>query len=506
MASDRLQRWGKRWNQGVTLVIVVNLLLVVFNLSYVSLRGIYLRYLPTVVRWYDPVKGIEPHPVTQDYLSTVGQLQRTVNRQGLTASDSQALLADLREQSQALIGENPFFDSNQGILFAKLKRRIRGYTPARSAQAAFDTFWQTEFLADRGWQRSMTFFDQQIAPLLERNYYRATLVTGQYVDEFWRVDVVFVVIFGVELLGRTLIISRRQQGINWLDAIARRWYELPLVLPFWRWLRLVPAAVRVHRSGLMNVERLLSQATHEPAAYLADRVSKFVLVRLVNQTQDAVKTGALLSVWQAAENETPDDEPGKLDRLTDRLVQLVIYRVVPTLQPDIEALLRHSLRSSVHQSNIYEGLRQIPGLEALPASAVDSIADYLAQATCDVLADAYADVEGRQLMDRLSRGFRQALGQELQDAETSAEVRSLLYDLLDELKETYIQRSESANPEATLNEVETLRQRRLPPFAAVPTDGNAGETDHPAPADPAADLGETSPQRPSPDYARRGNN
>jgi hypothetical protein len=497
MASHRFQRWGKRWNQGVTLLIWVNLLLVLFNLSYVPLRGLYLDYLPTVVRGYDPVKGMEPHPVTQTYLRTVQTLKRTVASEGLTADESQALLQDLRDQSQALIAENPFFDANQGILFAKLKRRMRGYAPQRNAQDSFQTFWQAEFLADRGWDDSMTFFDQQIAPLLARNYYRATLITGQYVDEFWRVDLVFVIIFGVELLGRTLIISRRQPGVNWLDAIARRWYELPLVLPFWRWLRLVPAAIRGHRTGLMNVERLLSQATHEPAAYLADRVSKFMLVRLVNQTQDAVKTGALLAVWQGTDTASPDDEASKLDRLTDRLLQLVIYRVMPTLQPDIEDLLRHSLRSSVRQSDVYEGLRQVPGLEVLPASALNGIADYLAQATCDVLADAYADREGRQLMDRLSRDFRQALGQELQDATTSAEVRSLLYDLLGDLKENYIQRSEQFSPEATLNEVETLRQRPLAEANGQRRNGLQGTVQPGAMGDSNSDRPISAPTIPS---------
>ena len=70
---DKTNTW---WQKIIALIAVINLCLVLFNLSYLPFRDIYLRYTPVLIRIYDPVKGIEPHPDTETYLDTVGQLKQ----------------------------------------------------------------------------------------------------------------------------------------------------------------------------------------------------------------------------------------------------------------------------------------------------------------------------------------------------------------------------------------------------------------------------------------------
>ncbi|PSN18383.1 hypothetical protein C7271_12795 [filamentous cyanobacterium CCP5] len=453
MAEHANHPWAKRWHRVMALLMIINLLVVGFNLSYPSLRMIYLRYAPAVVRVYDPVLGIEPQPMTQTYLQTVDQLKRVVAQAGSGSASAQALFADLRQQSYRLINENPYLVAGQMPIFATLKRRMRGWADTTSAQQAFDQLWQPQ----SSWEPSIQFFDQKIRPLLARNYYRATAETGLYVDEFWRIDLIFVLIFGGEFLGRTYLISRRREAIGWGDAIARGWYDLPLILPFWRWLRLLPTAVRIHRAQWLNVERLIGQVTHEPAAYLSDRVSKFVLVRLVNQTQASVKAGTLLADWKSSPQQ-PSAPPSRLGRLSDRLLQLVVYRVLPEIQPDLENLLRHSLQGALSSNDFYGDLKQVPGFEGMPESAIEVLSTYLAEATCDVLAESYADEEGRILMDQLSQDFRAALGREIRDHQNSVEIKQLLDGLLEELKYAYLQRAKDEDPESTLEEADQLQQ------------------------------------------------
>lgn len=452
------QYWKQTWARGVCFVILVNLVLVLFNSTYVPVRQLYLQYLPSIVRFYDPVKGIEPHPVTQSYLADVVALRSQVARSGLKSSATQSVLENLQRQSIALVEENPFLASGRVASFARLKRRMQGFTDSTSAQAAFAKFWQADYLNQVGWPQADRFLADEIEPLLRRNYFREILPTGQYVNEFWRIDLFFILFFGSELLLRTLIVSRSQLDTSWGDALARRWYELPLVLPFWQWLRILPAAVRLNRTGLINVEKLLNQATREPAAYLSDRVSKYLIVRLISQTQASVKDGTLLSAFGPQPGQSSIGAPDKVDQITDRIVQLVVMRVMPTVKPDLEDLLRHSLHRALAGSQIYDGLLQIPGIDVLPREALDSIADYLSQATCDVLADSYADEEGRVLVDQLSYDFRRALGKELQDSANSEELQSLLSDLLEEFKLNYIQQSQQNDPENTLQEVDSLHQ------------------------------------------------
>lgn len=452
------QQWTQRWRQGVVLVILVNLLLVGFNATYIALRGIYLQYVPLLVSRYDAIKGIEPHPVTEHYLESVDTLRQEIEQTAVSSSTIQPLIRDLRTQSISLIEENPFLESGQADLSAKLNRQMRGYVGTLSAKDAFQTFWTQDYLEEIGWDNADRFLQQKVEPLLQQSYFRETLPTGQFVDQFWVIDLVFMAFFGAEFVGRTLLVSRRQKGLTWGNAIARRWYELPLVLPFWRWMRILPALVRLHRSQLLNVERLIAQISHEPAAYLSERVSQYVLVRVVDQTQQSVQQGALFT-QPGLKGHIVVGDRNKVDYITDELIRITSLRVVPAIKPDFEDLLRYSLEKALTSSELYATLQRIPGFEAMPDNALDSVSNYLAQATCTVLAESYSDVEGRVLFDQLSQRFRQALKQEIQSQATAQPLQTYLTDLLEEIKVNYIQQSKQQNPEDTMDHLEQLEQQ-----------------------------------------------
>ena len=76
-----------------------------------------------------------------------------------------------------------------------------------------------------------------------------------------------------------------------------------------------------------------------------------------------------------------------------------------------------------------------------------------------MLANSYSDPESRVLLDQLNRDFRHTLGQELRSTTNSQELRQLLAELLEELKVTYIQRSEQDDPKTTLQEVDALDRK-----------------------------------------------
>jgi len=148
------------------------------------------------------------------------------------------------------------------------------------------------------------------------SYYRDFDENGVPIDNFWRIDLVFIILFAIDFVVKTLRMSWRQPGMSWWGAMLRRSYDIPLFLPFWRWLRVVPVLVRLHRSKVIDLEDILAAITHEPAAYLADRVSVFLVVRLLNQTQDAVNSGELARTLLAPPDASP--EANKIDRILDR--------------------------------------------------------------------------------------------------------------------------------------------------------------------------------------------
>lgn len=455
--STRQVPW---WEKAIALIAVINLFLGLFNLTYVSLRDVYLRFTPTLVSTYDPVKGIEPHPFIKEYLHTVDLLNLELSQHEEFTPAAEQLLATLRSESEDLIEENPFLASSKFGTFARIQRQIRQHMGTQSAQPALEKFWNSDHLKSIGWETEFNFFNSNMRPLLERAYYRNVDDYGQFIDNFWRVDVYFNIFFVAEYLTRTLIISRRQAGVNWLDAMLRRWYDIFLFLPFWRWLRILPVTVRIHTSKLFNLEWVITQLTHEPAAYLSDRVSQFVLVRLLNQAKTSVEQGEAARALFNPQSYARVSEINKIEVITDRLLSLTIFKVLPQVQPDIEELLHYSLKGAFQASGFYENLQHVPGLRNLPANLVDELSVQLARRSVEILVASYSDEEGKKLFEQLSKDFNRALRLELQDEETLAELEALISELLEELKINYVTKSVESDPTQTMEEVDQIVQSR----------------------------------------------
>ncbi|WP_041235415.1 hypothetical protein [Dactylococcopsis salina] len=58
-------------------------------------------------------------------------------------------------------------------------------------------------------KQELTYFQASIAPLLEKNFYRNVDEYGRFEDEFWRIDLIFIGFFAIELTARTRSLSRR---------------------------------------------------------------------------------------------------------------------------------------------------------------------------------------------------------------------------------------------------------------------------------------------------------
>ena len=325
-----------------------------------------------------------------------------------------------------------------------------------SAKAAFNRFWSWEYLSHTDTAQELAFFTNKIEPLLKVNYYRRLNANGMYVDLFWRIDIWFAIFFGIEYLVRTFRVARSQDHLSWYDALLRYWYDALMSIPVWRWLRVIPVTVRLHKSKLFDLSGILKQITHEPAAYISQRATTFLIVRLLNQSQEFISSGAIADVLLSSDTGVTVGDTDKIDKIVDRLISLTIYQVLPQVQPDLEDLLRYSLKDALKESDVYQTVRGIPGFDNLPQEAIAQLADYLAQATYDVLSNSYTNAEGKIIFNRLSKNFSRTLKQQIQHKTTQDEIQILLSDLLEEWKLNYVENAQQRNPEQTLAEAEQI--------------------------------------------------
>ncbi|MEG4815541.1 hypothetical protein [Microcoleus sp. K5-D4] len=276
-------------------------------------------------------------------------------------------------------------------------------------------------------------------------------------DQFWRIDALFIGFFGAEFLIKSLFHTRRKPGVTWFDFVLRRWYEVFLVIPIWQGWRILPVLVRLHKSGLVNLDRVVAQVTYEPVAYLANTISEYMMVRFINQAKSSIKQGDAAQMLLAQQPYLHVNQENTIEQITKRILDLTIYKVLPQVQPDLEELLHHNLETTIKQSDFYQILQTISPINILPTEMTEQLASYLTQTAVDVVSTTYEDDKGRKILDNFSQEFNQSLRRELQDEKTLGELQSLLSDLLEEVKLNYIQGGLKSDPVQTFTEINSLR-------------------------------------------------
>ncbi|MEG4392178.1 hypothetical protein [Microcoleus sp. BROC3] len=453
----------------MALVALGNLSLVLFDISYVPWRDFYFRQLPVLTQVYDPFKGIKPHRDTQKYLETLEELKSQVVQTGLPSPQVAAKLQEINNLSAKMIEEDPFRVASKSGTLEKIKDRMRDRAPnpQDSAKQSFQTFWSQDYLNKQGWQQEIKWFDTKIKPLIATNYYREIGDNGEFTDNFWQIDLPFIAIFAIEFLARTYFISRRHRSVTWRAAMLWRWYDIFLLLPFWRLLRVLPVTIRIHQAKIPDLQSIRTQISRGFVANFAQELTEVVVIQLINQMQQSITTGELArQLFQSQKQRYLDiNNINEIEAIATHLVQVTVYKVLPQLQPDLEALLRYNIEIFLKQSPLYQGWKQVPGLGNLPAQLAEQLVAELSKLVTLGPQDAYEafkiaseDPIGTKLSSQLVQHFGQALGAELQQQQTWQEIQLLLCDFLEEFKINYIQRLSEEDFEKILEQAKELQR------------------------------------------------
>ncbi|MBE9043034.1 hypothetical protein IQ255_01195 [Pleurocapsales cyanobacterium LEGE 10410] len=471
----------------MALLAVINLTIVAFNLSYVPLRdfwlsgqvtvgginsayikldGIKLELLPQSVTQfitqYDAVKGIIPNRDTEEYLDKVEQLKQELAINGIDSPLANNLLGDLRRRSIEIIQTNPFAEANKTGNLERIKNEMRSHLPNRnnSAKTAFWQFWSSERLPGQVTEE-LEFFDAEIKPLFETNYYRLIGENGGYVDYFGLIDFPFGVIFGLEFLARTWFISRRRVGVSWLDAMFWRWYDVLFLVPFWRWLRVIPVTIRLSQAQIINLNSIQRQISQGLVAEIAEDVTEVVIIRLINQIQASVRSGDVsrLLSQQTTNSYIDLNNTNETAEIVRILAKVMADRVLPAIQPEAEKLLQYSMDKAIKQSPAYRGIKLLPGGDRTITNLTHQLVSQSYSAFSTTLQAALAeDEQFDRLLESLVSNISKTVSTELQAQQSMNKIEILLIDLLEEIKINYVQRLSQEDIEDILEQTRSLRK------------------------------------------------
>jgi hypothetical protein len=453
--SRRRTTWFERVMAAIALI---NLLLVLLDMSYLRFRNLYRQVLPAPTVWYgEQFKGIEPERTTTGYLALVTTLENELaDQMALTSAVNlseprvQSLLNELRVQSVTIVNEDPFAVAGKSGTLERIKNLMRDRLQEDSSKAAFQQFWSPEHLRSDTLKQELAFFDTQIRPLMETNYFRGISENGQPIDRFWTIDLGFMALFAAEFIARTYVMSRRHPRTSWLDAMLWRIYDVPLFWGFWRWLRIIPVTVRLHQADWLNLEPARNRVSRALVSQFAVELTEIVLLRVIDQVQRFVREGDM-SRWlkAASEGDQYVDINGinEVQAIAKHLSDVVVYQVLPKVKPELDSLLQHSVVAALQQAPAYQGLRFMPGFDGLSVQISHQVVSELSKTLTQTLQNVFADEQGAALANQLMTSFGKHLQAEVQNTATLSEVRSLINDLLEEIKINYVEGIASENIE-----------------------------------------------------------
>ncbi|MFN7229937.1 MAG: hypothetical protein ACK5UG_12850 [Synechococcaceae cyanobacterium] len=476
-------RLGRSWDRFVALWAALNLLWVAFDLTYIPLRTFWLqrnlnliptvgltvplRFLPDITPWVDPIKGIVPHRDTETYLRAFDELdtalgERPAGRQPTPAQ--QRLLQRQVALTVQMIDTNPFQASDATGTLEKIKNRLRQHGQQESAKESARLVLSSEWLARRPWQEERRFWRQRVLPLVATNYWRSTGSNGLPTDTFWRIDLVlFQSIFALDIGLRALRMRRRLKGLSWGEALLRRWIDLPLLLPFWRWLRLLPVLERLQSSGLINLEPLRAVVSRGVVALLAVELFEVLSLQLLDGCQALIRSSrwpTRIRALRSHQTVAVNDER-ELVELVRIWAPLLLAQVAPRLAPELQGVLGHTLQQSLESTMVPGPLRQLQPLlqveqgisRQLAAGMVDSLLE-LSRSTAQRLAqrdDAQLD-----LLQRCVDRFWEELAAALENGPVLERSQELVCTLLEELKLTYLSQISRSGIAGLIDELDQL--------------------------------------------------
>ncbi|MGK7956725.1 MAG: hypothetical protein AB4063_15970 [Crocosphaera sp.] len=492
----------RRWFEKImALIVLANYTLVIFDLSYIPLRDFLIQEriqwsikigtfekeitllpipssLSKLILQYDIIKGIEPYRDTAQYLRKVEDLNEAVNQlisqQAFADSDFtetqtaqqniDQILADLRERSVEMVEQNPFQVANKTGTLERIKNKMRKHVfdnQESSAKDSFEKFWSADNFQQNGWRNELDFFDQQIAPLIATNYFRPVGETGDPFDNFGLIDTPFFLLFLTEFLARTWFISRRHTGVSWFDAMLWRWYDVFLLIPILRFLRIIPLTIRLDQAELIDFKAIKRQASQGFVAGIAQDITEVVIIQVVDQMQGTINNGTIrdILVKQNTTQYIDINDVNETSELVKLMANLIINKVIPEIRPEAEEFLRYNVDKALTQTPAYQNLENVPGVKVMQNQLTERLVSQLYEGVSVGLQGLLIeDPAFDQLLEKLVEKFSRSLGSELQAEHSIDQIESLLNDLLEEIKINYIQNLSQENIENILEQTRTLRQ------------------------------------------------
>jgi len=205
------------------------------------------------------------------------------------------------------------------------------------------------------------------------------------------------------------------------------------------------------------------QAREGFVAEIAGDMTQVVVIQVINELQYSISQGEIANFLQQRNVRRLVDLNGidEVSALTKIMVQMTVEQVLPAIRSDLEALLQYNLDKILNQSQAYQGLERVPGVETIRNQLTERLVHQITQALYDGLDAAIADDPvGDQILQRLIEHVGEAYISQMRNPEIFENIQYLINSRLKEFKESYVERLSQEDLEDILDQTRAIRQKR----------------------------------------------
>lgn len=427
------------WDLLMVLIASANLLLILFDLSYFRLRPFYLKYFPSLQVQFDQVKGIEPHRTTDEFLRTMIVVEKNLSLKTEEMTDKKLQLAEEEKwkreavkQLRKIISDNPFESAGLTANLQVIKKEITdyakqnlGYDESSSKKAfrlilAADNAEITDFFH--------TVYLPTIKPLIEENYYRHLGLDGKPYDDFFYLDLPFLIFFLLEFLGRWLYSIRKKEYEYKFLFLIYHWYDILGLLPYqatrvFRLFRIYTIIQKLKEMNLVKIgEDPISLFIKNFINIILNDVTDRVTAQIIDRAQDQIKgrdsSQAILNAL----------EPQK-ENIVHQSRQVIVNSMQASYNSKLRSLLAESLEDSA---------RRVPSLTFVPDLVKETLTREIGLAVYDSINDALLKNISQPGEDNVIEQITEYLTTKLFDEEQQNDIRDLMetitLDILENIK------------------------------------------------------------------------
>jgi hypothetical protein len=249
--------------------------------------------------------------------------------------------------------------------------------------------------------------------------------------------------------------------VSWFDAMLWRWYDAFLLIPVFRWLRIIPLLIHLDQARLISLKKIKNQAVQGFVAIIAEEMIEIAVIRLVDQAESVIRQGKLRDLlnYQGKQSYIDINNQNEIVEITRIVSQVIIERVLPKIEPEVEKFVIYNLEQILNQSVAYQQLQTVPGVKAIQIQLTEQLVSQTYQKIQEILAMLLQqDPTFDELLEKLVVSLMKVTNQEIRSQNHLEKIEYLLIDLLEEIKINYLKQLSQADIDHILEQSRILRQ------------------------------------------------